>query len=154
MEDPEGAILRAARAIAALPGFRFVDQSCLWVTEPVGGPPGQNPCRNRAAVYMCPQDPQRVVKSLLAVEASMGRVRGERWGPRLIDIDLLYLGTLISDDEKAQVPHPRLHERAFALYPLADVRPGWLHPLLGKSVEDLIAELPPGSESLVRKAPG
>ncbi|MDR1041737.1 MAG: 2-amino-4-hydroxy-6-hydroxymethyldihydropteridine diphosphokinase [Deltaproteobacteria bacterium] len=151
LEDPEGAIARASEAMRGIAGFRFLAGSSLWSTDPVGGPPGQPPYLNRAEIWLCPPDPILVVRELLRVEASLGRVRRERWGPRVIDIDLLYLGGLVSRDEEALVPHPRLSGRAFALYPLLEVRPGWIHPETGFSVESLVAALPSGSERTVRK---
>jgi 2-amino-4-hydroxy-6-hydroxymethyldihydropteridine diphosphokinase len=153
LEDPEGAIGRASEALDRLPGWRLLARSSLWVTEPVGGPPGQAPYLNLAEIRLCPPDPAVTVRALLAVEASLGRVRRERWGPRVIDLDLLYLGGIVSSDEEALVPHPRLCERAFALYPLAEARPGWIHPVSGLSVEGLITGLPPGSEFVVRRIP-
>ncbi|MDR1312371.1 MAG: 2-amino-4-hydroxy-6-hydroxymethyldihydropteridine diphosphokinase [Deltaproteobacteria bacterium] len=154
LEDPEGAVARASDLMRGLDGFSFVARSSIWITEPVGGPPGQAHYANRAEIWLCPPDPVRVVRGLLGVEAALGRVRRERWGPRVIDLDLLYLGNLLSLDEEALVPHPRLGERAFALYPLAEVKPGWIHPASGKSVEGLIAALPPGSGDGVRKSAG
>ncbi|MDR2613600.1 MAG: 2-amino-4-hydroxy-6-hydroxymethyldihydropteridine diphosphokinase [Deltaproteobacteria bacterium] len=151
--DPEESILLAQQALASAADFRFVGQSSLWETEPVGGPPGQPWYLNRLGVYLCPADPVRVVRFLLAVEARLGRVRRERWGPRVIDLDLLYLGDAVSTAEEALVPHPRMSQRAFALYPLAEVRPGWIHPASGLSVEELIGRLPAGSGAQVRRRP-
>ncbi|MDR1037886.1 MAG: 2-amino-4-hydroxy-6-hydroxymethyldihydropteridine diphosphokinase [Deltaproteobacteria bacterium] len=153
LESPRAAVERASELMGALEGFRILARSSMWVTDPVGGPPGQDPYVNRAEIWLAPPDPVGVVRALLGVEARMGRVRRERWGPRVIDVDLLYLGGLVSEDEEAMVPHPRLHVRAFALYPLAEVRPAWIHPLLGRSAEELLRALPPGSELGVRRVP-
>ncbi len=79
---------------------------------------------------------------LVDIEARLGRTRGERWAARVIDLDLLdYRGTVCATPE-LELPHPRLHERAFVLLPLADVAPAWRHPVLGKRIDEMIAELP------------
>ena len=73
------------------------------------------------------------------LEIEIGRQPAERWGPRLIDIDLLFFDNLISDDERVTIPHPRLHERAFVLAPLADVAPDFVHPRYGLTVTQMAA---------------
>ena len=74
----------------------------------------------------------------------MGRVRKERWGPRLIDLDLLFYGDAVIREDGLEAPHPRLHERRFVLAPLAEIAPGFVHPVLKKTVSELLAELPAG----------
>jgi len=78
---------------------------------------------------------------LLAIEKTMGRVRGERWGPRVIDLDILFFGQEIIREEGLQIPHPQLQERRFVLVPLRDIAPHLVHPLLGKTIPQILAEL-------------
>ncbi|MFN3954454.1 MAG: 2-amino-4-hydroxy-6-hydroxymethyldihydropteridine diphosphokinase [Pararhodobacter sp.] len=114
--------------------------------------------------------PQDALEALHAIEAAMGRVRRERWGARVIDLDLLAAGDAILPDEaqlrqwmdlpaaqqpslapdRLILPHPRLHERAFVLVPLADVASEWRHPLLGDSVQTLLEALDPALRAEIR----
>ncbi len=116
------AALVAARArIAALPGARVIASSRLYETAPVG--PAQPDFLNAAIRVECTFDVDALLASLLAVEAGLGRVRRERWGPRAIDLDVLWAPGAERATERLTVPHPRLAERAFAVLPLLDVAP-------------------------------
>ncbi len=79
---------------------------------------------------------------LLDIETRLGRTRGERWAARVIDLDLLAYRGMVCTTSALKLPHPRLHERAFVLLPLADVAPSWHHPVLGRTVDELIEDLP------------
>ncbi|MCX7385000.1 MAG: 2-amino-4-hydroxy-6-hydroxymethyldihydropteridine diphosphokinase, partial [Alphaproteobacteria bacterium] len=78
-----------------------------------------------------------------AIEARAGRVRGAANAARTLDLDIIDIAGLRRDTPAPILPHPRAHERGFVLRPLADVAPGWVHPRLGRTVEDLLATLPP-----------
>lgn len=115
----------AVQRLAKLPGVTSVHRSALFETDPVGGPP-QPPFLNGAVLVelTSPVAPTTIVEWLLAIERDLGRVRGAvRNAPRTIDLDLLWTDGPPSDDPTAIVPHPRLHERPFALAPLVDVAP-------------------------------
>jgi 2-amino-4-hydroxy-6-hydroxymethyldihydropteridine diphosphokinase len=82
--------------------------------------------------------PRELLRVILAIEEKMGRVRTQKWAPRIIDIDILFYDDLVIEEEGLQVPHPHLHERRFVLEPLAFIAPAHVHPLLHKTVEELL----------------
>jgi 2-amino-4-hydroxy-6-hydroxymethyldihydropteridine diphosphokinase len=132
------------RAMAALwhtEGVEVTRVSAVYETKPVGGPPGQGAYLNAVAELQTQRSASDLLDVLLAIEQSLGRVRHERDGPRTIDLDLLLYGDLVQTDQRLTVPHPRLHERLFVLQPLAQLAPGVLHPVLKRSIADLLAEL-------------
>jgi 2-amino-4-hydroxy-6-hydroxymethyldihydropteridine diphosphokinase len=117
--DPRAQVLRAFEELAVLPGTRLAARSRLWRTRPVGPP--QPDFVNAAARLETGLDPHDLFARLLAIEAAHGRTRGERWGPRTLDLDLLLYGTLSFATPGLTVPHPGLVDRAFVLLPLAEV---------------------------------
>jgi 2-amino-4-hydroxy-6-hydroxymethyldihydropteridine diphosphokinase len=129
------ATIRAA--LAALPGIVGVSQ--LRETDPVGVV-DQPPFLNGAVAVETDFSPRELLDALLAVERELGRERRERWGPRTIDLDLLLYGDETIDEPGLTVPHPRLHERRFALEPLIDLDPELAIPGHGP-VSDLLAGL-------------
>jgi 2-amino-4-hydroxy-6-hydroxymethyldihydropteridine diphosphokinase len=86
-------------------------------------------------------EPGALLKYLKQLEVQLGREGNFRWGPRLIDLDILFYDDLIIDTPPLVIPHPRLHERAFVLVPLADVAPEYVHPLLGECIWDLLQRI-------------
>jgi len=86
--------------------------------------------------------PHTLLHLLKSIEADIGRTPSFRYGPRLIDLDLVAYGQLILESPRLKIPHPRMHERRFVLAPLVEIAPGWLHPLLNKTAEDLLNALP------------
>lgn len=117
------------RAWAALP--LQLSWSPRFRTQPVGGPPGQPPYLNAvllarlaaAVPGVCWPEPTRLLARLQQLEAAFGRERRERWGPRRLDLDLLWCGAVASSGPELELPHPRLGERAFVLAPLAAIDP-------------------------------
>lgn len=112
-------------------------------TAPVGTGP-QPDFLNAVAVGHTSLAPRDLLDRLLALEAERGRVRtGGAPEPRTLDLDIILYGTLVIDEPGLAVPHPRFHERAFVLEPLASLAPGWVDPRSGKTVADLAAAIRP-----------
>ena len=141
-EHPLAACRAAAEALRGLPGLRVLALSSWYRTAPQP-PSGQPDYINGVARLEGEADPAWLMARLHAIEALGGRVRGERNAPRTLDLDLIDLNGVLRSDPGPVLPHPRAHQRAFVLLPLADVAPAWVHPLLGQGAAALAAGLEP-----------
>jgi len=137
--DRETHLRGALELLSAEEGIEIVAVSVLRETEPVG-PVEQGPFLNGAVHVDTELRPQELLERLLDIEERLGRVRRERFGPRTIDLDLLVYGDEVLDEPGLTLPHPRLHERRFALEPLAELAPGLVLPGRGP-VSALLAKL-------------
>jgi 2-amino-4-hydroxy-6-hydroxymethyldihydropteridine diphosphokinase len=142
--DREEALDHAVRGLAGR-GVATVRRSSIWHTEPVGGPP-QEWFLNQVVEGRTRLVPRELLRACLDTERELGRVRGERNGPRRIDIDILFYGDELLEEPGLVVPHPRLAERRFVLEPLHEIAPGLLHPGLGVDVSELRRRCPDTSQ--------
>ena len=135
--------LRAARkAILALPNVKPpVLSSAIYETEPVGCEQGAEKFLNAVVEFDYEGDPARLLEQLIRIEEALGRKRDHSKNiSRAIDIDLLYCGDCSIEDERLQLPHPRIHLRKFVLQPLTDVRADLVLPNQRKTIRELLAE--------------
>ncbi len=144
---PEANCRRAMDLLQREPGVRVERRSQLFRSEPVGVL-DQPRFVNAAALLATALSPREMLYRLLAIERRLGRVRRVKWGPRIIDLDILFYDRLTLNSPALVIPHPHIAKRRFVLAPLADLAPGLRHPRLAGSVAELLA-LAPGSQSEV-----
>jgi len=116
--------------------------SSCYITAPIGKI-NQQPFINAVAYGIYKENIWTLLTNLLAIEAKLERQRIERWGPRTIDLDLLLFGQTLINKPKLQIPHPRLHKRAFVLIPLKELAPQLIIPGLNKSVNEILTQMTP-----------
>lgn len=157
-------------AVSRLRGEGAVIEALSPLYRTAAFPTGSGPdFVNAALTLRMPGPPEEVLARLHRVEAAFGRQRTRRWGARTIDLDLIAMGDRVMPDratfgiwqrldpaeqqrrapDRLILPHPRMQERAFVLVPLADVAPGWVHPVLGRSVAEMLAGLPEDERAAV-----
>jgi 2-amino-4-hydroxy-6-hydroxymethyldihydropteridine diphosphokinase len=130
LQSPRDRVLEAIERMSTLDAARIVLRSQLYLTRPMG--PQDQPDFVNAAVGLLTQLSARdLLAGLLGIERSMGRDRQERWGPRVIDLDLLWMIDSVIDEPGLTVPHPGVSTRNFVLYPLADIAPTIKIPRVG-----------------------
>ncbi len=134
---PSAVTLR--KAIEALPvyGIRVVEISPFYLT-PAWPNPSDPAFVNAVVEVRSKLGPSELLRALLSIEKSFGRVRKDKWEPRCLDLDLVDYGGLVSDDAQLMLPHPRAHERNFVLKPLSVIAPHWRHPDTGERIADLL----------------
>ena len=134
---PLGAWRWAVGRLGAIPGMRVVAVSSWWDSAPIPPDPTSPPYVNGVALLEGEASPEALLAALHAIEAEAGRARPYPNAPRVLDLDLIDHGGRVQAGPPI-LPHPRAHERAFVLRPLAEVAPGWVHPVLGRAVADLL----------------
>jgi 2-amino-4-hydroxy-6-hydroxymethyldihydropteridine diphosphokinase len=138
--DPEEQLQEALGRLNDAEEVEVTRVSTFYRNPPLG-PENQPWYINAVARVRTRLGPEELLRLLQQIEADMGRVRGERWGPRVIDLDLLLYNGEVIFTPKLVVPHPEMHRRVFVLAPLAEIAPRAWHPVLGKSAGDLLAKL-------------
>ncbi|NLF82638.1 MAG: 2-amino-4-hydroxy-6-hydroxymethyldihydropteridine diphosphokinase [Candidatus Gastranaerophilales bacterium] len=140
--DRVGYLQQANMLLKDTPGITVLDISSIYETEPVGYK-DQEWFANAVIKIETDLEPHDLLTECMRIEKQLGRDRSieERWGPRTLDLDILFYDDRIIAEEDLRIPHPRMHERAYALVPMLELDPDFVHPILGKTVVDLHNEL-------------
>lgn len=135
--DREQQINEALNKLQQVCDTELVTVSSLYETAPVGGVI-QDDFLNGAAIVETSLTPIDFLNEIQRIELELGRERKVHWGPRTIDLDVLLMDDYIIEHERLNVPHPYMHERSFVLIPLAEIAPEAVHPILNKSINELV----------------
>lgn len=147
--DRERNLLRAVAEIGKLANSKVTGLSSFYETSPVGVT-DQPSFFNAALRLSTTLTSRELLNGLLRIENDVfARARSLRWGPRTMDLDLLLYGSQVMSDDGLTLPHPRMAERRFVLQPLCDLAPDLIHPVLGRSMAELLAALP-ATETVVQ----
>ena len=146
-------IVEARKELAVLPETILMENAPIYETKALGGPADQEDYLNSVSLVDTKLEPHDLLKHLHTIERRLGRRReGEtgRWGPRLIDLDILFWDDSVVEEADLVIPHPRLAERAFVLVPLADIYPDMLHPVIELTIRELLERIGPEHEGVRR----
>jgi 2-amino-4-hydroxy-6-hydroxymethyldihydropteridine pyrophosphokinase len=138
MGDRAANLAKAAALINRNVG-KIVKYSHVYETEPWGNP-HQDSFLNQVVMLNTSLEPREMLDLLNKIERELGRERKEKWGPRPIDIDILFYGKRLIRDKGLEIPHPELHKRSFVLVPLMEIAPELEHPVLKKPIDELYME--------------
>lgn len=141
------ALLEAALAQLPAEGLKVLARSSWWRSAAWPDPLGPE-YRNGVALVAADGGPEAVLQALLRVEAGFNRRRSQRNAPRTLDLDLIAHGRLVRGTPALTLPHPRAHERLFVMGPLAEIAPGWRHPLLGLTAAELATTASVGRDAV------
>lgn len=138
---PAKQLVKAVRHLSGLPGTTIHKVSRPVQTAP-WGKTDQPDFLNMAVLLDTKMNVAELMENILIIELKMGRMRAEKWGPRKIDIDIVLFGNAVVNTPLVTVPHPYMHERRFVLEPSAEIAPDLMHPVLQKSISELLAVCP------------
>ncbi len=145
--------LRAIELIRGIPGCSLIAGSDFYRTEPVGVEK-QDWYVNAVISLSTSISAQGLLGSLMGIEEGMGRVRTGKWAPRTIDLDILLFGQDIINDKDLEIPHPFMHLRRFVLVPMVQLAPELIHPVLGKSMSELLEDLSDEGQTVMEMGEG
>ena len=135
--NPEENCTKAIEKISSIKDIKIISKSSFYQTEPIGGVQ-QDWFVNSAIEIETDLSPENLLSVLLSLELAMGRTRKEKWGPRLIDLDLLFYGNLVLDNKDLTLPHPEIQNRKFVLIPMSEIAENLIHPTLKKTIKTLL----------------
>jgi 2-amino-4-hydroxy-6-hydroxymethyldihydropteridine diphosphokinase len=130
------ALKRIEETCGAISHYSSIYETAAW------GNTNQPAFYNQAIKLDTALSPEALLQALLAIELDMGRVREEKYGPRTIDLDILMINNIVVDTPMLTIPHPQLHNRRFALLPLNEIAPALHHPVLDKTIHELLLNCP------------
>jgi 2-amino-4-hydroxy-6-hydroxymethyldihydropteridine diphosphokinase len=148
MGDPLNNCRKSIDMIDHIDGCQVTDTSPFYRTEPVGDTT-QDWYVNGAIKVETTLEPGELLRSLMSIEADMGRVRHRKWESRIIDLDILLYGNEVIETNELVVPHPLMHQRRFVLMPMGRLDPERIHPVLKKSMAELVDDLIPEGQAVV-----
>jgi 2-amino-4-hydroxy-6-hydroxymethyldihydropteridine diphosphokinase len=151
--DPAARCAEAVCRISQVSRVKVLRQSSLYRTEPVGFEE-QGWFINSVVEIRTALNPHELLKVLQRIEDTMGRVRGPKWGPRIIDLDILLYGQEVIEENELVIPHPDLHKRRFVLGPLFEIASYVIHPAFGVSIRGLMERLDDESKVYLYRASG
>ena len=140
LESPAANCLKAMEHLQTHSELTFVARSSLYQSEPFGIT-DQNWFVNSAVQLTTSLPPEELLRTCLSIEHMMGRTRDEKWGPRIIDLDILFYDDLILKQEGLEIPHPGITERSFVLAPMCEIAPDFIHPKFKKPIQILLTEI-------------
>ena len=143
--------IEAIKKISAFHSIKVISKSSFYQTAPIGNIE-QGWFVNSTIKIDTQLAPKELLSALLNIESEMGRIRKEKWGPRLIDLDLLFYDNLILNQKGLTLPHPEIQKRNFVLIPLDEIAANLIHPTLKKTIRTLLQESP--DDAVVKKLTG
>jgi len=140
--DRVGYLQQANNLLNYTQNIKVVESSSLYESEPVGYA-DQEWFVNAVMLIETSLSPGELLAECMRIEKQLGRVRDpqNRWGERTLDLDILFYNDSVIEEESLQIPHPRMHERAYALVPMLELDPDFVHPIIGKTVFEIHSEL-------------